>query len=186
MVSTACPDALPRPDVKKRGKMRTTHAFSVGRHEHKMPMLTSKELQIAASGFSHETSSVTLIAYNDCRRNSETMQVLHSCQLLSGMLICRLDTHIPPREKTITRATLDRFGRLRLLINGSGSTAIATSVAIFMLALKNCEMSTMLWPALLCNFTNPDRQPIQALALESAVDNVVPEIVHRPACEYCG
>ena len=44
-----------------------------------MPMLTSSELQIAASGFSQETSFVMLIAYNDWSRSKETTQVLAYC-----------------------------------------------------------------------------------------------------------
>lgn len=79
MVRTACPDALPRAEEKKRGNTRIMHDFKVGRQEHRMPMLTSSELQIAASGFSQETSFVMLIAYNDWSRSKETTQVLAYC-----------------------------------------------------------------------------------------------------------
>lgn len=59
---------------------------------------------------------------------------------------------MPPRENTMINATLDRFGRLRLLMSGSGSIAIATSVAMFMLALKNCEKSMARSTSFLCAF----------------------------------
>jgi len=59
---TPCAPYEPCIDVKNLGKTRDTHALRVGRHEHMIAVLTSRQLQIDANGLSQLTSEETEMA----------------------------------------------------------------------------------------------------------------------------
>ena len=94
-------------------------AFSVGRQEQRMPMFTSREDQIAASGLCQEMSELWRKTRRDWRRRMEMMQVK------------------PPRAKTIIRAMRWRLGSWSWLRKGRGRMATRMSVIMFTPALVN-------------------------------------------------
>lgn len=99
-------------------------AFSVGKQEHKIPIFTSNELQIAASGLCHEISALCKKTRRDCKRKMEMTQVK------------------PPRAKTVMRARRWRRGSWSWCRKGRGRMATRMSVIMFTPAFVNLMMKS--------------------------------------------
>lgn len=118
------------------GKYLAIMPFRTGRHEARPVRLASVADQIAARGLSHVGSWDTAMAYRPDRRMMEMMMIKPSIESAFELCIGHYQG-LPPMPNTNISDILCFRGKFKVLITGSGNTAIAMSVAMFIAALKN-------------------------------------------------
>ena len=120
----------------KRGKILMSSPLNVGRQEQMMPVFASALLQMAAIGFSHVISFACEIVERLSIRRIEIMHVLR-LSVSSESTTDKIDAYKAASPNTAMRAIFCRCGKCSCFNKGNGKTAVAMSVAIFMLVLLN-------------------------------------------------